>query len=332
MTAIGVAFDGMAPVSAAVAIGRRAERSGIASMWLAEHLGYQESTLTALAVVSATRTLRAVPTGVSPYLRHPMLMAMAMASLSEGRPNRAAIALGVGNPLFLAESGVEAHRPVATMREYVACLRLLFSGAPAHHAGQHFTLSGARLALQEPVTTPIYVAAMGPHMLRLAGRDADGVVLSSGLSVSSIHEALRAVDEEARANERPVDAVYRAAYVITAVSRDGRVAFEACRRKLAFVLRNAHLAESVHAAGISIDQEAIVAAIAGRDLDAATRLVPDEAVEALAIAGSPRTCAERLDEYAGAGLDEVVLSLAGPSEHHREAFALAAARVGGGEA
>jgi 5,10-methylenetetrahydromethanopterin reductase len=330
MTSIGVAFDGMTPVAAAIRMARRAERRGLESIWIAEHLGFRESMLTSLAVLQATRSLRVVPTALSPFMRHPTLLAMAVATLAEYGNNRLSIAIGVGNPLSLSESGVSHDRPIAFIREYMACLRLLFSGAPARYDGKLFTLNGARLSLDDPIAVPIYVAATGPQMLRLAGRRADGVVLSSGLSPLSTIESLNLVAEAALGQRRLSEDVRTAGYVITAVSRDGRVAVEACRTKLAFVLRNRQLAGSVTASGIPLDHEGIVAAVGRRDLDAARRLVSDEAVAAFTIAGTPTYCSRQLSQYVDTGVGEIVLSLAGPAENHDLALRLAR-EVGGGK-
>lgn len=322
MTTLGVAFDGMAPVATAVQIARRAEQSGLESMWIAEHLGYRESTLAAISVLEYTRTLRVIPTAVSPYLRHPMLLAMAVATLAEHGKDRVSVALGIGNPLFLDESGVTPSRPIAWSRDYIACLRQLFSGEPAYYEGAIFSLRGARLSLDTPIDIPIYLAAMGPQMLKLAGEMADGVVLSSGLSPRSTVQSLAVVHAAAMARDRTADDVRSAGYVITAVSRDGKSAIEACRAKLAFVLRNKHLADSIQESGLSVDQDAIIAAVSRRDFEAAQRLVSDDAVEAFTISGTPVACRERLGEYAQAGLGEVVLSLTGPAARYPLALAL----------
>ena len=59
----------------------------------------------------------------------------------------------------------------------------------------------------------------------------------------------------------------------------------------------------------------MIAAIARRDLAAASALVPDEAVEAFGIAGTPEHCGERLRDFIAAGLDEPVLGLLGSAEN-----------------
>ena len=60
---------------------------------------------------------------------------------------------------------------------------------------------------------------------------------------------------------------------------------------------------------------AVIAAIARRDIQGAARLVPDEAVEAFAIAGTPQHCIRRLQDFIAAGIDEPVLGLLGTPQN-----------------
>ena len=71
------------------------------------------------------------------------------------------------------------------------------------------------------------------------------------------------------------------------------------------------MAENIACSGISIDQDAIIDAVAARDLDKAATYVPDEAIEAFGVAGTVADCIKSLDAYVGAGLDEPVIQVAG---------------------
>ena len=84
---------------------------------------------------------------------------------------------------------------------------------------------------------------------------------------------------------------------------------------LPFVMRNKFLAANIKASGIPVDQEAVIAAIARRDIAGAATLVPDEAVEAFAIAGTPEHCTRRLRDFIDAGINEPVLGLLGSAEN-----------------
>lgn len=307
---LSVALDGTIPTGEAIDLARQIEAAGARRLWMAEHIGYREAMLSCMAFATTTR-LRLVPTAVSPYLWHPTPTAMAMATLAEAAPGRVALAVGVGNRLFLRESGQELTKPVRAVREFVECLRSLWSKEPVHYPGAMFRLTGARLAFRPPKPIPIYLAAMGPDMLRLAGRLADGVVLSAGLSTAFVRNSLALVAEGAAKAGREMASLRKAGYLLFAVSKDGKAAVEAVRGKLAFLLRNEFLAPNLAASGVAIDQSAIIAAVAQRDLAAATRLVPDEAVQVFAVAGTIRYCQERLQAFLDAGLEEPVLSIVG---------------------
>ena len=319
---LGVAFDGFIPTGEAIDVARRAVDAGARSLWMAEHLGYREAALTCMAFALSTERAMLVPTAVSPYLWHPTPTAMAMATLAEAAPGRAALAVGVGNPLFLQESGKELAKPVRAVREFVDCLRGLWSGEAVHYNGEMFRLAGARMGFRPSSSIPIYIAAMGPEMLRLAGRLADGVVLSAGLSAGFVKRSLSLTAEAARKAGRDPGSLRKAGYLHFAVSEIGTDAINVLRGKLAFLLRNKFLAENIAFSGIPIDQEAIIAAVARRDMAEATRLVPDEAVEAFAVAGKPRHCLDRLQAFVEAGLEEPVLSILGESEDRALALRL----------
>jgi 5,10-methylenetetrahydromethanopterin reductase len=152
-------------------------------------------------------------------------------------------------------------------------------------------------------------------MLRLAGRIGDGVVLSAGLSTATVRASIALCAEGAARDGRDLAAFRRAGYLFFGVSRDAREAVDAVRQKLAFVMRNKFLAANIKASGITVDQEAVIAAIARRDIAGAAALVPDEAVEAFGIAGTPQHCTERLQDFIDAGINEPVLGLLGSSEN-----------------
>jgi alkanesulfonate monooxygenase SsuD/methylene tetrahydromethanopterin reductase-like flavin-dependent oxidoreductase (luciferase family) len=167
---VGVSFDGFVTTGEAIALAQRAVEMGARSLWVAEHLGYREAIATCVALAMKTPGAALVPTAVSPYLWHPTPTAMAMATLDEIAPGRAAIAIGTGNPLFLQESGRAVEKPVRAIREFTEALRKLWAGESVHVNGEFVKLAGARLAFKPSAPIPIYIAAIGPDMLRLAGR------------------------------------------------------------------------------------------------------------------------------------------------------------------
>lgn len=319
---IGVSFDGFGPFGEAVAFAREAVSAGASSLWMADHLGYRESILSCLAFALATEKAQVVPTAVSPYLRHPVPTAMQMATLAEAAPGRAALAIGIGNPLFLAEAGEAIEKPIRVVREFTEALRALWSGEPVSMTGSRFRLAGARMMFRPPHPIPIYLAPMKEQMLRLAGRMADGLVLSAGLSPGFARHSLSLMAAGAAEAGRDPAQVHAAGYISFMAASDGRHAVEAVRQKLAFLFRNRFLDDNIAFTGVPVDQEAIIAAMARRDYAEAARLVPDEAVDAFAVAGTVRQCCDKLEGFAAAGLQDLVLLMAGDAADQRIGLAV----------
>ena len=322
MTAFGVSFDGFAPFADALALARRAEAAGASSLWMAEHLGYRQSLVSCTAFALETARATVVPTAISPYLWSPVSVAMAMATIAEAAPGRAALALGSGNPMFLVEAGTRLERPLVAMREFITCLRQLWSGEAGAYEGEIFRLDGMRMAFRPPRPIPLYLAAMGPRMLRLAGELVDGVLLSAGLTVEYSAESLAMAEAGARAVGRDPAALRRAAFLYTAVDENRAAAVERLRPKIAFMMRNDFVAPSVAGSGIAIDRDSVKREIARRDMERAAKLIPDEAVEAFAVCGTPEDCKRRIAEYRAVGIDEIVLLIVGDTDAEAAALDL----------
>lgn len=317
----GVSFDGFESTAAALDTARRVVAAGARQLWMAEHMGYREAMVTSMGFRMNDPGAVVVPTAVSPYLWHPSPTAMSLATLAEVGTAPVGIAVGVGNPLFLGESGKTIDKPVRAVREFVECLRLLWTGEAARYQGEMFQLAGARLGFKPPQPLIIYVAAMGEQMLALGARIADGIALSAGLSALFCKVSIERVSASAREAGRDPAALRRASYLFFAVSEDGKTAFDLVRPKLAFLLRNKALKENIETTGVPIDQERIIDAISRRDMAEATRLVSDDAVEAFSIAGTPRACRDRLQAFIDSGINEPVLMVMGERAERELALA-----------
>ncbi|MDE0172464.1 MAG: LLM class flavin-dependent oxidoreductase [Defluviicoccus sp.] len=317
---LGIRFDGFDRLSDSLEVVRRAEEAGADRIWMAEHMGYREAVVACTAYAMSTETATVIPTAISPYLWHPMPTAMSLATLADVAPGRVGVAVGVGNPLFLGESGVEPVKPVRAVREFVECLRALWTGEAVDYDGDFFRLSGARMSFSPSHPIPIYIAATGPQMLRLTGRIADGVVLSGGLTVRHVKYSLGRIADGARTAGRDPAEVRNAAFLYFSVSADGREAVDFLRGRLAFLFRNRAMAENIRSSGLPIDHEAIVAAVAERDMETAKSLVPDDAVDAFAVGGTVRNCRDRLAAYLETGVAEPVIQISGSPESRALAF------------
>jgi probable F420-dependent oxidoreductase len=162
-------------------------QQAIERVQLAEELGYdaafvthiagRESLTVVTAYALATKRIR-VGTGVVPiYTRTPATMAQTAATIDELSGGRLVLGLGVSHrPVVEYWHGQTIDRPVAEMREYVAIVRAILCGE-APPEGEKWRSAFQLQGLDPCPDLPIYIAALSPGMLRLAGEIADGVIL-----------------------------------------------------------------------------------------------------------------------------------------------------------
>jgi alkanesulfonate monooxygenase SsuD/methylene tetrahydromethanopterin reductase-like flavin-dependent oxidoreductase (luciferase family) len=169
---------------------REAAQLGFESLWTPA--GGVPDSFHICAAWSADTSLR---TGISvvPAARMwtPLGLAMQAATLAQLSSGRFVLGLGTGGygPGFWASVGLQ-DRPIAVMREYVTQVRALLDGktvdaGPPAAAGRDAAGAGApgwprpaSLGLADLPAAPVYLAALGPQMLRLAGEVADGALLN----------------------------------------------------------------------------------------------------------------------------------------------------------
>jgi len=309
MVQTSVAFDGRIPVSQLVDQACTAEAAGAAAFWVSSHLFLRDPFTMASALLVATARARVTLMALSPYVLHPVHMAMAVATLDELAPGRVVLCVGAGAPGDLADAGVEPTRRVRTLRETIEVTRALLAGERVTYQGAVFRIHGRRLS-PTPQPIPIFLAASGVQTLTLAGAVADGVVLSAGASVEFVRWSLDHVERGSKG--RPLR---RAGLVYAAVAMPREAALGRYRRNLAITLRGDHHARNIALAGGTLDQGALRQAVADEDWRWAEHLITDELVRRHTAAGTAEEMRARLAAYHAAGLDELVLQgLTAPAE------------------
>ncbi len=302
MTAsLGLSMDGRVPMPELPAQARAAEAGGVETVWIACHLFLRDPISMAAVVLGATTRLRVALMAMSPYSVHPVFTAMAAASLDEMYPGRVILCLGVGAPADLKAAGIESPRPLTTLSEAIRISRSLFAGEMVRHDGQAFKVSGRRL-INGGNPIPIVLAASRPNMLELAGREADGVLISAATSPPFVTSCLAHAGKGAAGRPfRKLGIVY------TRLGADEHTAMEGVRRPIGFVLRGAHHAENIRLSGAPLDQAALATAYAAEDWATVDQLVSDDVVRRHAACGTPSQVKHAIDGYRAAGLDEVIL-------------------------
>ena len=165
-----------------LALAVEADRLGFAVAWAAEAYGSDAPTV--MAWVAAQTTRIDVGSAVMQIpARTPAMTAMTAATLDILSGGRMRLGLGVSGPqVSEGWHGVRFDAPLSRTREYVEIVRMALRRETLAYQGRHWTLplpSGPGKALKltvRPVRAqiPIYLAAVGPKNLELAGEIADG--------------------------------------------------------------------------------------------------------------------------------------------------------------
>lgn len=148
---------------------------GFASYWMPQI--FSLDALTALAVVSRDVPDIRLGTAVVPtYPRHPMMLAQQALTVSQVSSGRLDLGIGLSHkPVVEGMWGLPFDKPIGHMRDYLAVLMPLLRGHSVSHGGDQVTGRGA---IDVPADAPpVYIAALGEQMLKLAGEVADGTLL-----------------------------------------------------------------------------------------------------------------------------------------------------------
>jgi F420-dependent oxidoreductase-like protein len=250
--------------------------------------------------------------------RPPATAAMTAATLDALSDGRFRLGLGVSNP-DVSEGwyGVPFDGPLGRTREYVEIVRAALKGAPVTYVGSHFQLpSGTRASAPLHLyterlrpTMPIYLAAVGPQNLRLAGRIADGW-LGVFVSPGAVAEAREEIEKGLVESGREPAGYEVIPCVPTAVDDDPRAAADQLRGQYAYLLGIGDRQTSVYCSlarrlgfGAAVDE--IHRHLESGDRAAAQRAVPTDLIDATALIGPRDRIQEGLRSYAAAGATTV---------------------------
>jgi len=165
-----------------LALAQEADRLGYDSVWAAEAYGSDAATVLAWVAAQTER----IDVGSAVFqipARTPAMTAMTAATLDSLSGGRFRLGLGVSGPqVSEGWHGVRFDKPLGRTREYVEIVRMALARQTVRHEGVHWTLPlpdgpGKALRLTVHPTRdhiPLYLAAVGPKNLELAGEVADG--------------------------------------------------------------------------------------------------------------------------------------------------------------
>jgi len=259
----------------------QARDDGFARVWMTQ-MPFDVDLLTVLAAAMHEVSDIKVGSGVLPIQnQHPMLMAQRALTLNLIAGGRFTLGVGVTHRTVTEGMwGISWDRSVRRLSEYLDGLLPLLAGEPVNATGEMLTTRGA-LQISGAPTPEVYVAALGPQMLRLAGRRTAGTITWM-TGPKTLHEHIGPTLRNAAAEAgRPDGAVSVAAALPIAVTDD-----VAATRSLA--AKQFAMYGQLPSYRAMLDREGYAG--------------PEDA----ALIGDLATVRDRLDEVRAAGVDEFV--------------------------
>jgi 5,10-methylenetetrahydromethanopterin reductase len=274
-----VSAVGGSPIDALVNALGKARDEGFRRVWMAQ-MPFDGDLVTALAVALREVDTIEVGSAVLPIQnQHPVQMAQKALTLNTIAGGRFILGLGMTHQAVTEGMwGIPYDKPVRRMREYLDALQPLLAGQAVNAVGETVTARGA-LQIAGAPTPEIYLAALGPQMLKLCGKRTAGTLTwMCGPKTLGEHisPTLRAAAEEAG---RPKDAVRVVAGLPVSVTDDVAGARAQAAEQFGMY-------DTLPSYRAMLDREGYAN--------------PEDA----AIIGDEKTVSDRLDELSALGVDE----------------------------
>jgi F420-dependent oxidoreductase-like protein len=279
---------------------QRAEELGYDSVYVT-HIAGRDSLTVLMAYAAETDRIK-LGTGVLPmYSRTPVATAQQAATIDEYSGGRMVLGLGVSHRITVENwYGQTIDRPLKEMREYVGAVRAMFRGEDPPE-GEIFPTNFQFMGCDVRPDIPIYVAALSPKMLRLAGEIADGAMLWL-CNPEYIREVV--VPEVTAGRERAgkdLEGFDIVAAVPAAVTSDRDSAFETMRTDLITYWSLPFYRAMIERSGFGEDIAAFDAGIQSGDIEKAKAAISDRFLEALTAIGSEDDVRAGIARYSEAG-------------------------------
>lgn len=317
MTTFGVnafgAGRGPARYSAMAKMAAAAEAAGADAVWTSEL--YSRSATVPMAVIAGATTRTRVGSNIAYGVgRSPLVWAAEARDLDELSGGRVVLGLGNGTPAMMERwHGVSGEAPAARMRELVEVLHKLWRlhEGPVDHDGDFYRVHVTptdEVAAPLRDRLPIMIAGVNPVMVRTAGAVADGLIGHPMFTSDYVDAVVRpALARGCAETGRSPAEVSVAGIKMCAIDENE----ERARRQCAYAVGQ-YAASRVYDRlfelhGWSEAQQRIRDAARARDTEALIAAVPEQAIDAVAVACTPSTFADHM-RSAAAGFDHVAAS------------------------
>jgi probable F420-dependent oxidoreductase len=291
---ITVPFDGV-PLHAHKEWFARLRALGYTDLWSAEVDG--SDGFTPLALAAAWEPDLMLGVAITPaYTRGPALLAQSVASIADAAPGRFAFGLGASSEVIVSGwNGLAFENQYRRVRDTLRFLRVALTGEKITDSYEGFSVKGFRLARVPEQQPDLYVAALRPGMLRLAGKEADGVILN-WLSAEDVRTSVGEIESAGGSGKQVV------ARIFVIPTEDADLARAVGRRMITAYLNVNAYAEFHRWLGRGPALQPMWDAWNAGDRKGALAAIPDEVVDALVVHGSMADCRAHIRRYMDNGI------------------------------
>jgi len=277
---------------------------GFDTIWISDQDLFRDCYVSlALAALNTTK-IRLGTAVTNPITRHPAITTEAIGTIDELSGGRAILGIAIGGSIL---KGLELKSSVSICRESIFLIRRLLAGEKLSYTGRHFNLRDMKLDFETRADIPIYVAASGPIMLRVAGEIADGVISSTGVSHENLRFMFKNIREGTEKVDKKMQDFHSVCWTATSISENVEEAREDVKDFVAWAIANTPILGKVS----GIDEENIhelreAYFLGGGRFGASgtKKFVTDEMVDKFAVAGTIEDCVRKIRVIAREGVNE----------------------------
>jgi len=303
------------PMDAIPELARSAEAHGFGCVWGGE-ANNKDPTVMLSAVAAVTNRMK-IGSAVYHILgRTPATLALQAVGLDELSRGRFLLGIGVSNPTIAKWHGVTMEHPMSRLQEYLEIVRRGVRGEKLDFDGRYFTSHGFKMAFKPAMSPiPVYLAAFGPKMSRLAGSITDGVLINMAnpAEIRRIADAVRQGAREARKDPAAMEIICK---IRCSIAHTYDAAREALSHALTYYALADYYRDLLGRMGFASEVEAMRSAWKSGGFHAARKLITDRLFDGLPLvaATSAEEVVEQIAPYRAAGATRIILPYVAASE------------------
>lgn len=303
------------PMDAIPELARLAEAHGFGCAWGGEANNKDPTVM--LSAIAAVTTRLKVGSAIYHILgRTPATLALQAVGLDELSGGRFLLGIGSSNPTIAKWHGQSLDRPLARVQEYIEIVEAAMRGEKLNFEGKFFSAQNFKMAFKPSGRTiPIYLAAFGPKMTRLAGRISDGVLINMAnpSEIRRIAEEVKSGAAEAGKDPSRMEIICK---IRCSIASTYNVAREALSHALTYYALADYYRDLLGRMGFGSEVEAMRLAWKSGGFHAARKLVTERMFSSLPLvaATSAPEVVEQIQPYLDAGATRVILPYVAASD------------------